>query len=379
MAWTKFQIGVALLMVVTGSINTLSTKWADTMTSKNSAGNDVSFNHPFFQADGMFIGEFTCMIAFYIVREITRARGVDSTVAPAHHKKFPPYIFWIPALCDMLGTSTMYVGLTLTYASSFQMLRGAVIIFTGLFSVAFLNQRLRYYHWTGMILVIIGLIIVGMSDFLSQTGNSSDLNKVITGDLLIICAQIIAATQMVVEQKFLTQYNVPAMLAVGWEGFFGFLTLTIVLIPMYYIPAGMFGANPRGSLEDPFDAFTQLGNSPLLVTAVMGNIVSIAFFNFAGVSVTKELSATTRMVLDSVRTFTVWIFSLAIGWQPFQALQPVGFVVLLLGMFLYNDVIILPFMRARGWIHDTPEEDLTIEEQIKDRGHLGIQRDDEAL
>lgn len=52
-----------------------------------------------------------------------------------------------------------------------------------------------------------------------------------------------------------------------------------------------------------------------------GNIVSIAFFNFAGVSVTKELSATTRMVLDSVRTLVVWLFSLAVGWQPFQWLQ----------------------------------------------------------
>lgn len=31
----------------------------------------------------------------------------------------------------MTATSVQYIGLTLTYASSFQMLRGAVIIFTG--------------------------------------------------------------------------------------------------------------------------------------------------------------------------------------------------------------------------------------------------------
>ena len=34
------------------------------------------------------------------------------------------YILLPAALCDMLGTSTMYVALTLTSASSFQMLRG---------------------------------------------------------------------------------------------------------------------------------------------------------------------------------------------------------------------------------------------------------------
>ena len=37
---------------------------------------------------------------------------------------FNPFIFLPPALCDMTATSIQYIGLTLTYASSFQMLRG---------------------------------------------------------------------------------------------------------------------------------------------------------------------------------------------------------------------------------------------------------------
>ena len=40
-----------------------------------------------------------------------------------------------------------------------------------------------------------------------------------------------------------------------------------------------------------------------------GTICSIAFFNFAGLSVTKELGAVYRMVLDSVRTIIIWGFS----------------------------------------------------------------------
>ena len=52
-----------------------------------------------------------------------------------------------------------------------------------------------------------------------------------------------------------------------------------------------------------------------------GNILSIAFFNFAGISVTRELSATTRMVLDSVRTLVIWAVTLALSWQDFQYLQ----------------------------------------------------------
>lgn len=37
--------------------------------------------------------------------------------------------------------------------------------------------------------------------------------------------QVIVATQMVVEEKFLGQYNVPALMAVGWEGVFGMGTM----------------------------------------------------------------------------------------------------------------------------------------------------------
>ncbi len=47
----------------------------------------------------------------------------------------------------------------------------------------------------------------------------------IKGDLLIIMAQIIAATQMVVEEKFVSGSNVSPLQAVGWEGLFGFTIL----------------------------------------------------------------------------------------------------------------------------------------------------------
>ena len=68
-------------------------------------------------------------------------------------------------------------------------------------------------------------------------------------------------------------------------------------------------------------------------------MISIAFFNFAGVSVTKELSATTRMVLDSVRTLVIWTVSLALSWQSFYWPQVIGFALLVTGMCLYNNII----------------------------------------
>merc|ERR1711936_26608 len=79
-----------------------------------------------------------------------------------------PLVFLPPALCDMTATSVQYIGLTLTYASSFQMLRGAVIIFTGILSTIFLRRRLAWFKWAGMVFVIGGLVTVGVSDMLNQ-------------------------------------------------------------------------------------------------------------------------------------------------------------------------------------------------------------------
>ncbi|XP_061667439.1 solute carrier family 35 member F6 [Syngnathoides biaculeatus] len=335
MAWTKYQLFLAGLMLITGSINTLSAKWADTFSAQGCHGDpEHAFSHPFVQAVGMFLGEFSCLGVFYILLCHDRRRP-EPSVNPG--RSFNPLLFFPPAMCDMLATSTMYVALNMTSASSFQMLRGAVIIFTGLLSVAFLGRRLLTSQWIGILVTILGLVIVGLADFVSgHRDDAHKLSDVITGDLLIIMAQVIVAVQMVLEEKFVYKHDVHPLRAVGTEGFFGFFVLSLLLIPMYFIHVGEFSDNPRQVLEDALDAFCQIGFRPLILLALLGNTVSIAFFNFAGISVTKEISATTRMVLDSLRTLVIWALSLALGWEQFHGLQVLGFLVLLLGTALYN-------------------------------------------
>nr|XP_056709003.1 solute carrier family 35 member F6 [Euleptes europaea] len=357
MAWTKYQLFLAGLMLITGSINTLSAKWADKLSAPGCNGTDIhSFEHPFLQAVGMFLGEFSCLAAFYLLLCSDRRRP-EPTMAPP--QSFNPLLFLPPALCDMTGTSLMYVALNMTSASSFQMLRGAVIIFTGLLSVAFLRRKLVLSQWLGILVTILGLVVVGLADLLNNNDATHKLSEVITGDLLIILAQVIVAIQMVLEEKFVYKHNVHPLQAVGTEGFFGFVILSLLLVPMYYIPGGSFSGNPRKVLEDALDGFCQIGHVPLIVVALLGNISSIAFFNFAGISVTKEISATTRMVLDSLRTVVIWAVSLAVGWEVFHGLQILGFIILLVGAALYNGLhqpllARLPWGRAPA---DAPSSD----------------------
>ena len=296
----------------------------------------------------MFLGEMSCYFAFKIwyYSKVCQKQDISS-FGP---QKFNPLVWAIPAMCDLLGTSTMYVGLTWTYAASFQMLRGSVIIFTGLLSVSFLGTKLHVHQWVGMLTVVTGLVLVGVGDYVYFNGAGGlEKNTVVAGDLLIVLAQIIAAIQMTVEEKIIKKYQVPALQGVGWEGIFGFSVLAVLLFPMFFIPLHLPASQDfwqdTTRFEDTPDGLHQIVNSPKLLVATLGLIASIAFFNFSGLTVTKTMSATTRMVLDSVRTIFIWAFSLAVGWQNFEPLQPVGYIILFTGTCIYYNLIVWPSIR----------------------------------
>ena len=69
----------------------------------------------------------------------------------------------LPACCDLGGTTLSGIGLLFTTASVWQMLRGSIILFTGVLSVVFLKRRLERYKWLGMAITIIGITLVGIS------------------------------------------------------------------------------------------------------------------------------------------------------------------------------------------------------------------------
>ncbi|XP_011503760.1 PREDICTED: solute carrier family 35 member F6 isoform X2 [Ceratosolen solmsi marchali] len=327
MAWTYYQRALAMIMIITGSFNTLCVKYADQQIVPGQDGQLRHFNHPYMQSLFMFIGEMICLLVFKIIFcYYTRLRNgyEDRSNLTKGSRTFNPLVLIIPAACDVVATSINYIGLNMTYASSFQMLRGAVIVFTGILSVGFLNKKLNRREWLGITFVIFGLLLVGLSDFITMQNQ-----------------KIITAVQMVVEEKYTTGQDIPALQVVGWEGVYGFIGICLIMIPLnfiYVIPP--FADNSRGTLEATIDAFIQIANCDRLLMAIIGIIFSIAFFNFAGISVTKELNATTRMILDSIRTIVIWIFSLTLQWQTFHYLQLIGFFIIFIGMSCYNNIVI---------------------------------------
>lgn len=136
------------------------------------------------------------------------------------------------------------------------------------------------------------------------------------------------AIQFVVEEKIMARYSVAPLVAVGYEGFFGFITI-IIFMPLLaqFADRSPFFDLPRG--------WHQITNTPSVLWSSIAVAISIGLFNGFGLSVTRHLSATARSVIDTCRTLAIWIISLGLGWErllfPISFLQVIGFGLLVYG------------------------------------------------
>ena len=167
-----------------------------------------------------------------------------------------------PSCCDIAGTTLMNVGLLFVAASIYQMTRGALVLFVGLFSVLFLRRKLYLYQWTALIVVVLGVALVGLAGALFSGDSGHDITQdggissqavantpqpvqTIVGVLLIAAAQIFTASQFVSEEWILENYAMDPIQVVGWEGIFGFFVTVIGMVIMYFAvgrtEAGRYG------------------------------------------------------------------------------------------------------------------------------------------
>ena len=101
--------------------------------------------------------------------------------------------------------------------------------------------------------------------------------------------------------------------------------------------------------ENAIFAFKQIWDSSDIKIFLSMYILSIAFFNFSGLTISKYSSATSRTIVDTLRTVIVWTFFLLMPFVPedtketFSWLQLLGFLILILGGLIYNEILVIKF------------------------------------
>lgn len=270
----------------------------------------MHFEQPVLQTAQMFVGEMGCWLVVALMavyRRIAsrnsppergyRAVGASDVIddedsnlpksdvdGPSLLKGFRVILLALPAICDICGTTLMNAGLLLVAASIYQMTRGALVLFVGLFSVTFLRRRLYLFQWLSLAGVVLGVAVVGLAGAiwpdekkLSKNGvpaanvsteaGFSDAARAIIGVLLIAGAQIFTATQFVLEEWMLENSSIEPIKVVGWEGIFGLVVTVLVMIVMHVL-VGRSEAGKYGPF-DLVEGFRQMSQQRIWISSLL--------------------------------------------------------------------------------------------------------------
>ena len=143
-------------------------------------------------------------------------------------------------------------------------------------------------------------------------------------------------------------YVLDPLKVVGLEGMWGIVYWAILLPIFQTINCTSPELCPYGKLSYTTMAWEQYANNYLIILESIGICISIASFNGSGVTVTKNASAAQRSTIDSCRTLVVWVFFMIMPksssfHESFHWLQLIGFIILVAGTLVYNEIIIVPY------------------------------------
>jgi len=238
---------------------------------------------------------------------------VDGEVSPAMRRPLSGWkvvLLALPAICDICGTTLMNAGLLFVAASIYQMTRGALVLFVGLFSVMFLKRHLGGWKWASLFVVVLGVALVGLAGALEKKDGTPDLPgdtrpgpdgtpssnellnlavnaardavaameahtaaETVIGVFMIAAAQIFTAAQFVLEESIMEKYSMDPIRVVGWEGIFGFL-VTLIGMGVLHAAIGQTAAG-QGGYFDARAGFDQMFHHRAIAVTSLLIMISI--------------------------------------------------------------------------------------------------------
>lgn len=339
-------------MIFFGTACSLLAKLIYSVRAPNSYGEVLPYEKPWFQVLAMFAGMSVCIL-LDLPKPSSRRRSSDEE-APLLNQQHPSHtlpdgtdshsvwIIGIPTLFDLFATACGCTGLLYTTVSVYQMLRGAMLVWTAFLSIIFLRRKLTIFNYAGILLCVTGIVLVGLANVWAED-NPRSRSDTIFGIAVILLGQVLQAAQVVMEEFLLQDLHMSSVRVVAWEGVFGILHCLLWVFPILYFLPG----RDHGHLEDTGDAFYMLTHSWAVAGIILIDMTMMLFYNVCGMEVTDSLNAVHRVVIETLRTLCVWLVDLLIfyvltdgdlgeSWTPYSYLQLFGFTLLVLGTVLYN-------------------------------------------
>ena len=360
----KFYI-LLLIFILSGSLNIILLK--NIQESKvTDKGKETTFaRHIWLTSVIMFLGEFSSMFIYLFNKHRSKKNKNNSEnnqETPLNKNKQPRrppipsnFIFGITSMMDLIGSSITNLSLAYLTASMNQMLKSTEFLFVCIVGFKFLGHKIYRHRVLGLVILIIGLFLIGLSEILKDQGDKE--TKSVLGIILLIPGLLLFAGQVVVQEILLRKFEVTPYQLIGFEGLFGLLCSTILVIILSFVTCkGYLKENVcfDDKFEDPISAFKQIRENTTIPVLILFFIIAIAVYNISGALIIEAKGVITRGVTDTVRSLIIWLFFLFIHpiketEEKFHWLQLFGFILIIVANIIYVEILEIPFFELNKY------------------------------
>ena len=303
-------------------------------------------------------GMLLCFI-FELISLLRQRKGKNITFKNvvieffAKYKTYPGITFFLLllAIIDFIGTFlNNYLSTINSQLLSFSQLNE--FFFVILLNYLFLKQSIHRHHFVALIFIISGLVLI------SYNGISFTFYLLIGVLCNLLFAVLDILEKWLMDFRFLSPYEL-----IGFKGLYGNLILTCILIVgnlkcKKWMRICEYDEHNPKNLLDFGKEFSNIFLNWYYVFQVLGFLVLTLLYNIFHELTLKHLGPTHRIIIDGVFSVISMIVSFYSDNQnDYIIRQIIGHVSLIIGIIIYNEIIIVKMCGL----------DVNTDKQIKER------------
>lgn len=206
----------------------------------------------------------------------------------------------ITALLNMIDILFRISAILYLDASIASLMFCGLELIASIFAGKFVRKRfILRERWYGAGVMLIGLVLVGMSNFVGKddgkSGSEENSSKNFgIGMLFVLLKVFMGVVKSLAQELFMQEAAVPAALLLGLEGWYG----VVMAVPLYFAIGPSLGYYPVASFQKAFGSAASIGYT-------LGFMVIILAAGMYSLMATSSTSAMTRNMWKNFRGLVV--------------------------------------------------------------------------
>lgn len=329
-----------------------------------------NFYYPLFQTGLMFLGMALCsgfIKIFTKKQQKLRPSLINASKEDEINKtcfeKTGKFAFCLTALFDFMGSFMEYFSYNLLKASSIVTFKMMVIIFIITYKKFVLKKPIYRHQILGLVFLGIGFSIVGL-EVLFNSKNDIIWDKYAgLGICMMVSAQVFNSLVIIFQEYQMNKIAIRPQEVVVIQGITGLLVCSILYAPMHYLFRYI-----QQDIAEISDPIIKMSESIEICMLIITFLFFIGLLNFFQVTTIKIADSLALCTIDSGRVILVWTFAIAFSFESALPLEIVGGGSLILGILIYNEVLVIPCCGLRKSAKASMKENEVYRElKIKDR------------